>query len=257
MTRNFCLLLTLTAFLALGALAHTFAQSAPAPTPQSEKEWADTKAKYLQSTRDEHNHHIKNWTQVASYSFDDNKLPDTFKIFDGNWDVQNGKLVAHSGKKDGNRVIKIANCQWPAFKLEFDASLTANPGEPQTKISDIGVHLNASDTDGNFRNGYGVLAGTYGNQASVFYRLYIPYARTEWSPVVPGKTHHFVLEVVKPHFRYWVDGKVVLDVWERAGTKKMDNSDFMEMDPAKAMNIHTYDSILTIDNIKISVPEQK
>jgi hypothetical protein len=217
--------------------------------------WQATLETYLKSSRDEHNHHIKNWKEVASHNFDDHKIPESFKVFDGNWDTQNGKLVARSGKKDGNRVIKIANCQWPAFKLEFDAMLSSNPGSPIDKVSDIGVHLNASDTDGNFRDGYGILAGTYGNQASVFYRLYIPYARTEWSPIVPGKTHHFTLEVVKPHFRYWVDGKVVLDVWERAGKGRMDNSDFMEMDPTKAMNLYTYDSVLEIDNIKISIPD--
>ena len=60
------------------------------------------------------------------------------------------------------------------------------------------AELRADDATGHFRDGYAFLAGTYGNQASVFYRLYIPYARTEWSPVVPGKTQRVVLEVVKP-----------------------------------------------------------
>lgn len=219
--------------------------------------WNATLATYLQSSRDEHNHHVKNWKVAASYNFDDNKIPDSFKIFDGNWQVIDGKLTAKSGKKDGNRVIKIANCQWPAFKLEFDASLSANPGDPIDKISDIGVLLNASETDGSFRDGYGILAGTYGNQASVFYRLYIPAARTEWSPVLPGKTQHIMLEVVKPHFRYWVDGKIVMDYWERTGKKGMDNNDFIDMDPAKAMNLYTYDSVLAVDNLKISVPDEK
>ncbi len=217
-------------------------------------DWFALRAKYLQGSRDEHNHHIKEWKQAAAYDFSDGKLPDSFKVFDGNWEVIDGKLTAKSGKKDGNRVIKIANCQYPAFKLEFDASLSPNPGDPADKISDIGVLLNASDSDGNFREGYGILAGTYGNQASVFYRLYIPHARTEWSPIVPGKTHHITLEVVKPHFRYWIDGKVVIDFWERTGKKGIDNTDFMEMDPTKAMNLYTYDSVLQIDNLKISVP---
>ncbi len=242
-------------FLGAITIAGTLAFSqASGPSTDAEKEWAATKVKYLAGSRDEHNHHVKEWKEVASYTFEDGNLPESFKVYDGKWEVSHGNLVAISGEKDGNRVIKIANCQWPAFKLEFDATLTPNPGSPADKLSDIGVLLNADDKTGHFRDGYGVLAGTYGNQASVFYRLYIPYARTEWSPVVPGRKHHVVLEVVKPHFRYWVDGKIVLDVWERTGKARMDNSDFIDMDPAKAMALYTYDSVLAVDNIKISVP---
>ena len=80
---------------------------------------------------------------MAAWNFDDGKLPADFKVFDGEWKVENGRLRAVGGRKDDNRVIKIAHCQWPAFRLEFDATLTANPGADPARICDIGIRFNA------------------------------------------------------------------------------------------------------------------
>jgi hypothetical protein len=224
-----------------------------AATP-SDTEWAGKLKDYLEASRSEHNHAIKSWKEAAAWNFDDGFMPAGFKVFDGKWDVAGGKLRAISGKDDDNRTIKIANCIWPAFRLEFDAALHAKPGVPAGHVCDIGILLNANADTGEFRDGYAVLAGTYYNQATVLYRLYIPYARTEWSPIVPGKTHHIVLEVVKPHLRFWIDGRIVLEAWERRGFGPADGSDFIEMDPKRVIALHTYDTVMEVDNLRVLVP---
>jgi hypothetical protein len=219
--------------------------------------WAQKLREYLKASRAEHDHNIAQWKEVAAWTFDDGKMPEAFKVYDGQWEVKDGRLRAASGKEDGNRTIKIADCKWATFRLEFDATLRAKPGAPADQICDIGILLNAAPDTGDFQNGYALLTATYGNQATVLYRLYIPYARTEWSPIVPGKTHHILLEVVKPHIRFWVDGRVVLEAWERAGKAGhgADASDFLDMDPGRAIALHTYDTILEVDNLRILVPE--
>lgn len=222
----------------------------------SAAEWQRKLTQYLASSRSEHNHGIEKWREASAWNFDDGKMPENFRVYDGQWEVANGKLRAAGGKDDDNRTLKIAACEWPAFKVEFDASLQAKPGVNADRICDIGVLFNADAETGHFREGYGVIAGAYFNQATVIYRLYIPYARTEWSPIVPGKTHHVVLEVVKPHIRFWIDGKIVLEAWERAGKGGADGSDFLEMDPKRVIALHTYDSVMEVDNLRILVPEK-
>ena len=218
---------------------------------------ADQLRKYLELSRSEHNHHITNWQKAAAWTFDDGQMPGSFKVCDGNWEVSDGRLRAVSGKEDNNRVIKIADCKWPEFRIEFDASLRAKPGAPADRVCDIGILMNADPVTGRFNDGYGVLAGTYFNQATVLYRMNIPYARTEGQFIVPGKVHHIVLEVVKPHIRFWIDGRIVLEAWERAGKARPDASDFLDMDPARAMALHTYDTVMEVDNLRILVPAEK
>lgn len=218
--------------------------------------WAKQLENYLAASRSEHNHAIKQWREVAAWNFDDGKMPESFRVYDGKWEVADGKLRASDGKPDDNRTIKFAQCQWPAFRVEFDASLKARPGTPPERVCDIGVLLNADDATGHFRDGYAVLCGTYFNQATVLYRLYIPYARTEWSPLVPGKTHRVALEVVKPHIRFFVDGRIVLETWERGGKGGADASDWLDMDAKRVIALHTYDCTMEIDNLRVLVPDE-
>ena len=248
--KRFVLLALTVAVAVTGAIA-VFADDEPA-----DAEWGRQLAKYLAASRGEHDHGIDRWEEAASWTFDDGRMPDAFKVFDGEWEVVDGQLRAVSGKADNNRVIGIASCRWPAFRLEFDASLHANAGAPADRICDLGVRFNADPETGDFRDGYAALLGAYYNQATVIYRLNIPYARTEWSPLVAGKTHRVVLEVVKPHIRLWVDGRVVLEAWEREGPggDSGRGSDFLDMDPKRAMAMHTYDNAMHVDNIRILVP---
>lgn len=236
----------------LSALTFPFLLGAiPADT-----EWEQQKAKYLRASRNEWDHRIRDWREVAAWTFEDGNMPAGFHAFTGEWVVADGKLRAVSGKPDRNRRIKIANCQWPAFRLEFDVMLQPRDGAPPDRIGDIGIGLNADPETGSFAKGYAFIAAQYIDQATVFYRLNVPYARTEWSPIEPGRQHHVMLEVVKPHLRFWVDGRVLLEGWERAGRNSRDFSDFLEMDPDRVITLHTYDSVMTIDNLKILVPVQ-
>src|SRR6185295_14446174 len=237
--------------LATGA-SLVFSQEKPA-----KPSWEQQLSQYLQASRSEHDHLIKDWKEVAAWNFDDGKMPADFKVYDGEWKVADGVLRAVSGKPDGNRAIKIADCRWPAFRLEFDARLTANPGIPAERVCDIGVRFNCDAQTGDYTKGYFLLTGTYYNQATTLYRLNIPYARAELSPIVPGKLHHVLLEVVKPHIRFWVDGRVVLEAWERAGKGGLNSSDFLDMDPTRAIALHTYDTVMDVDNVRILVPAEK
>ena len=222
----------------------------------SGSDWAEQKAKYLEASRREWNHTIADWHEVAAWTFEDGKMPADFQVYDGEWVVADGALRAVAGKPDDNRRIKIANCKWPAFRVEFDATLHAREGAPPDRIGDIGIGVNCDPLTGSFAQGYAMIAAQYFDQGTVFYRRNVPYARTEWSPIEPGRQHHLVLEVVKPHLRFWVDGRVLLDGWERAGRDHQDFSDFMEMDPDRVIALHTYDSMMTVDNLKILVPAE-
>ena len=237
-----------------GVLAVFLSSLAASGDSPADPAWTARLKQYLESSRSEHNHAVLTWRDEAAWNFDDGKMPADFKVFDGKWDVADGKLRAIDGKDDDNRTIKIADCRWPAFRLEFDAMLRAKPGVPADHVCDIGILLNADPDTGRFDHGYGVLAGTYFNQATVLYRLYIPYARTEWSPIVTGHVHHVMLEVVKPHIRFWIDGRVVLEAWERTGKGPADASDFIDMDPQSVIALHTYDTVMEVDNLRIQVP---
>jgi hypothetical protein len=241
----------LVALLLLGVTAGAGAAEPMRPS------WRELQEKYLQASRNEHDARVKGWTEVAAWNFDDDTLPASFRPFEGEWKVQQGSLRAMAGKKDHSRTIKIADCSWPAFRLEFDATLYPNPGDDPTRVGDIGIRFNADPATGAFAKAYTVITAQYGNQATVLYRLNIPYARTEWSPIVPGKRHHVALEVVSPHIRFWVDGRVVLDAWERSGLNNRDLSDFMPMDPRLVMALSTYDNVMEVDNLRILVPLEK
>lgn len=220
--------------------------------------WEQDKKKYLESSRKEWNHKIKHWRNVASWSFNDNKMPKGFHVYSGKWLVKNGKLISVPTQKNLTSKIKVANCSWPAFRMEFDVSLKPAKGAPRDRIGDIGVAINADPQTGSFAKGYAFITAQYFNQATVLYRLNIPYARTEWSPVVPGRTHHIIVEVVKPHLRFWVDGRIVLEGWERKGgmRNRGDYSDFLDMDPAKVITIQTYDTLMELDNLRIMIPDK-
>jgi len=224
---------------------------------KADQDWQALKSTYLTASRAEHDHRLEDWQTAASWNFDDGKMPDGFKVYDGQWEVRDGQLEAVSGKPDGNRTIRITNCQWPVFRITFDVSLNANDGQPSTRIGDVGIRFNADAKTGSFAKGYVVILAHYANQAAVIYRMNVPFARTEFAPIQPGKTHRVMVEIVKPHIRAWVDDKVVLEAWERTGTSSRDHSDFMEMDPNRDIVLHTYDSRMVIDNLEIQVPVKK
>ena len=98
-------------------------------------------------------------------------------------------------------------------------------------------------------SGYGLFVARYFNQDSVCYKNNQPIARTEWSPIVPGKPHHIVAEWNTVHLRLWVDGCVVIDAWDRTNP--------IPPDPAKWIGLAAYDTRMAIDNLIISAPKGK
>lgn len=218
--------------------------------------WPALKASYLASSRREHDHRLTAWEPVARWDFNDGRMPETFSVFEGQWRVEDGRLVAADGEPERNRTLGIAPCQWPAFRMTFDARLTPRPGQPADRIGDLGIRFNADPQTASFAKGYVAILAHYANQAAVIYRLNVPFVRTEFTPIKPGQTHRIMLEVVRPHIRVWVDDQVVLEGWERAGTRHRDHSDFLQMDPEKIIAIHTWDTRLEIDNLVISVPQK-
>ncbi len=241
-----CAPFALAVFIVLGSLE----------TPAQDAEWRSSKEKFLQASRREHNARIETWNEVASWNFDDNRMPGGFSVLAGEWRIANGQLHAHGGEPMRSRVIQVGHCEWPAFRIEFDAKLESDdPANPE-RIGDIILGLNCDPETGSFARGYALLLAHYYNQATTCYRLNIPCARVEWSPIVPGRQHHIMIEVVKPHLRLWVDDRVALDVWERTGHNPRDYSDFLDMDPTKTLTLRTYDCTLSVDNLKISVPGQ-
>lgn len=232
-------------------------QAAPSETEQAEQDaWPALKASYLAASRREHDHRISDWTNVERWNFDDNQMPAQFVPINGKWDVHEGVLRAYDGPAGGNRTIKIASCQWPAFRLTFDATLSPRPGYAKDRICDLGIRLNADPETGSFAKGYVAILAHYANQDAVIYRLNTTFVRTEFAPIQPNKRHRIMIEVVKPHIRVWVDDKIVIEAWERTGTRSGDTSDFLDMDPSKNIVLHTYDTDLAIDNLTISVPQK-
>lgn len=215
----------------------------------------DLRATYLASSRGEHDHRITDWKTVAAWDFDDGILPETFHIFDGQWDVAEGRLRAVSGTPEHNRIIGLTNCLWPAFRLTFDAELKPRP-EKAGLFGDIGIRLGADPDTASFAKSYVVILAHYANQASVIHRLNTPLARTEFTPIKPNTTHHITVEFIKPHIRVWVDGRVVIEAWERKGQSSRDHSDFLDLDPKTIIALHTWDTTMLIDNLKIEVPAQ-
>jgi len=220
-----------------------------------EAAWQKLRASYLAGSRAEHNHRIQNWTAVESWTFDDGVMPAAFRVIEGQWRVEAGVLEAHDGEVEGNRILAISRCRWPAFRLSFDVMLRPRPGAPADRIGDIGIRIGADPQTASFAKGYAVILAQYANQAAVIYRLNVPFARTEMTPIEPGRLHHVMVEYVTPHIRVWVDGRVVLEAWERAGRNNRDHSDFLTFAPDTLLALHTWDTHMAVDNLTISVPE--
>lgn len=119
---------------------------------------------------------------------------------------------------------------------------------PDARLHGASARVIDPDT-GSSEKGYGLFVARYFNQDSVCYKNNQPIARTEWSPIVPGKTHHIAAEWNTPHLRLYVDGKVVIDAWDREKP--------IAPDPAKWLGLAVYDTRMAVDNLVISVPKEK
>lgn len=179
------------------------------------------------------------WKQEAAFTFEKPVDMAGFKVVDGDWTVRDGKLIAEAGQANRNRTLLILPVRWDYLCVEFDATLEARP---DGRVGDLGIRFTDPGT-GCIGKHYTVITGQYLNQASVVYRRSIPIARTEWSPLIPGKVHRVRLEFTCQHLRYWVDERVVIEAWDRLEPINIKGT---------WLGIHSYDTKLKIDNLVIS-----
>ncbi len=204
----------------------------------------DEQRMYLERARAEHDAKVA-WQPLHQYTFDGMEAMKAFRVCEGEWGIVDGQLVATGGKADNYRSILLAPCPAGPMRIEFDATLFPRA---DGRVGDIYLRLNADDT-GSSAKGYGLFVARYFNQDSVCYKNNQPIARTEWSPIVPGQQHHIVAEWHTVHLRLWVDGKVVVDAWDRTNP--------IPVDPKKWIGLASYDTRLAVDNLVISAPKGK
>ncbi|MHB9107516.1 MAG: hypothetical protein ACYDCO_10715 [Armatimonadota bacterium] len=238
MQRRFYSLLVLVSVTVCGLLIGLTASSrgaadAPAvPDPEEQR-------MYLGRARAEHDAKVA-WQPLHSFTFDDVETLKALRVCEGEWQIADGQLQAVGGKPDDYRAILLAPCPAGPMRIEFDATLYPRP---DGRVGDIYIRLNADDT-GSSVKGYGLFVARYFNQDSVCYKNNQPIARTEWSPIVPGQQHHIVAEWHTVHLRLWVDGKVVIDAWDRTNP--------IPVDPQKWIGLASYDTRMAVDNLVIS-----
>jgi hypothetical protein len=200
---------------------------------------------YLERARAEHDARV-DWQPRHSFTFDDPAALGALRVCEGEWKIEGGQLQAVAGKAENYRTILLAPCPAGPMRIEFDAVLTARP---DGRVGDIYIRLNADPDTGSSAKGYGLFVARYFNQDSVCYKNNQPIARSEWSPIVPGRRHHIVAEWNTVHLRLRVDDQVVIDAWDRTNP--------IAPDPAKWIGLATYDTRLAVDNLVISVPKGK
>ena len=212
--------------------------AADAPDPEGQ-------AKYLALARAEHDA-LLSWQPLTTVAFDNAEALKPMRVCAGEWTVEGRQLLATGGKADDYRTLLLAPCPAGPVRIEFDATLFPRP---DGRVGDIYLRFNADPDTGSSEKGYGLFVARYFNQDSVCYKNNQPIARTEWSPIVPGKTHHIAAEWNTPHLRLYVDGKVVIDAWDREKP--------IAPDPAKWLGLAVYDTRMAVDNLVISVPKEK
>jgi len=200
---------------------------------------------YLERARAEHDASL-DWQPLTTFTFDDPAALKALRVCEGEWKIADGRLRAVGGKADNYRTILIAPCPAGPMRIEFDAVLSPRP---DGRVGDIYIRLNADSDTGSSARGYGLFVARYFNQDSVCYKLNQPIARTEWSPIVPGRRHHITAEWNAVHLRLYVDDRIVIDAWDRDKP--------IAPDPAKWIALAVYDTHLSVDNLTIAVPKDR
>lgn len=185
------------------------------------------------------------WREVGGFRFDDPSELERMRPIEGEWRISGDELIAESGDPDRNRTVLIMPVKGDHLRIAFDATLEARS---DGRVGDICIRI-ADPGSGSFRNHYAAITAQYWNQASVIYRRNIPIARTEWSPIVPGRTHRVMLQFSRgrrDHLRYWVDGRVVVDGWHAPDSVDLAGT---------WIGISSYDTRLRIANLTVHVGE--
>lgn len=171
------------------------------------------------------------------FDFSSEEKIKNFRIVNGGWQIDDGKLWAVIGER--NRSILLAKNVKAPFRIEFEATNYANE---DNSIGDITVLINSENSDKFFSRGYALTTGSYYNNCTTFYRLGKPIAKTEYSPLVSGETYRVMIEFIDGHIRYWLNEKIILEVWD---------SKPLEMEPDLWIGIRTWNTKMAVDNFNI------
>lgn len=177
------------------------------------------------------------WTEIRRFSFDDPSVLAAAKITNGKWAVANGKLEATEGEE---RSILLMPSALDPLRIEFDATCQPNP---DGRVGDISVLAHILPDKRYWSDGYLFTTASFYNECSSFYRVDSRFAHTEFSPVVPGQTHHLIMEMAAGHIRYWLDGRVVLEGRDPAPLPR---------DSSRWFGFRTYNTRLQLDNVVVS-----
>lgn len=173
----------------------------------------------------------------VKYDFNSKEEMKNFQIVNGKWQIQDAKLWAVKGKH--NRSILLAKNVRSPFRIAFEATNYANP---DGSIGDITVLINTENSNKFFSRGYALTTGSFYNNCSTFYRRGKPIVKTEYSPLVSGKTYKVIIEYVDSHIRYWLDNEIILEAWEPQP---------LEFNPELWIGIRTYNTRMSIDNFEV------
>jgi hypothetical protein len=174
---------------------------------------------------------------VVKYNFASEKAMKDFQVVNGKWQIENGKLWAVSGK--GNRSILLANNIKAPLIIEFEVSSYANP---DGSIGDITILINSENSKNFFNTGYALTTGSFFNNCTTFYKFGKPIAKTEYSPLVSGKTYVVKIELAGSHLRYWLNDKIILETWD---------SNPLKVNPKRWIGIRTWNTKMGINYFKI------
>lgn len=176
-------------------------------------------------------------------NFDTPGLPRDSAVMEGEWEVRDGRLWAVGGSK--NRTLLLGPAVAPPVRIEFDCT---NWEDPETgTLGDITVHLNTESGLDCFARGYTLTTGSYYNNCTTFYREGRALAKTEYSPVRSGVRHRVQVEIADGHIRYWLDGQILLEVWDPEPLQEWEGRSF---------GLRTWNTRMAVDHIRIDQGRQ-
>ena len=170
--------------------------------------------------------------------FDDPAEMSRFIVTEGTWKIKDGKLWAIEG--EGNRGILLCHSQGEAVRVELKVT---NYADTKGRIGDVSILINTAPEKGYFSKGYAFTTGSYYNTCTTFYRKECKLARTECSPLKPGKSSTVILEQYRGHIRYWVNDRIVLEAWDR---------DPLPLNEELWVGLRTWATLMAVDSVIIS-----
>jgi hypothetical protein len=200
------------------------------------------KEKMLQSSRSATATKVS-WEEAITYTFDDPSQMSAFAVAAGKFEISGGALRAIEGET--NRAIMLAKNNFGNyFRIEMEVTNYAN--ENTGKTGDISFLINSVPVEKYevfFFNGYSLTTASFANSNTAFYKKGKPFARTEYTPVVPGKKNIAMLDYMNGHIRYWLNGQIILEAWDGQA---------LEMDPNLWIGVRSWDTLMVIDKLTIS-----